>query len=88
MPFCFQDLVTAAETSSSSRRDSRGPISIDRDLAAEAPEHLRELEPDVAAADDHQMSRDEIDVHHRAVGQIVDLIEPRHGRDTTRARRH
>ena len=48
--------LIAAETSSSSRAISRGPFSIDRHLGAEAAVHLRELEPDIAAADDHQCS--------------------------------
>jgi hypothetical protein len=34
------------------------------DAAAEAPVHLRELEADVAAADDDQVLRQKIDVHH------------------------
>ena len=42
----------------------------DRDLAAEPPVHLGEFQPDIAAADDHQMARHEVDRHHRAVRQI------------------
>ena len=45
-------------------------------LAAEAAIHLREFEPDIAAADDHKMPRQKIDRHHRAVRQIGNLIEP------------
>ena len=47
-----------------------------RHLAAEAAEDLRELQADVAAADDDQVRRDEIDVQHRAVGEIGDLVQP------------
>ena len=42
----------------------------DGHFAAEAPIHLREFETDIAAADDDQMLRQEIDVHHGAVGEI------------------
>ena len=52
----------------------------DRDFAAEAPEHLPELEPDITAADDDQMLREEVDLEHRAVGEELDLLEPRHVR--------
>ena len=38
-------------------RDQARPFLDDRDLAAEAAVHLRELEPDVAAADDDEMPR-------------------------------
>ena len=48
----------------------------DRDLAAEPPVHLGEFQPDIAAADDHQMPRQKVDPHHRAVRQIGHLIEP------------
>ena len=48
----------------------------DRDLAAEPPVHLGEFQPDIAAADDHQVARHEVDGHHRAVRQIGHLIEP------------
>ena len=51
----------------------------DGDLAAEAPEHLAELEADVAAADDDEMLGDEVDVHHRAVGEERHVVEPGHG---------
>ena len=45
----------ASETSSSSRDISRGPISTTVTARAEAPVHLRELQPDVAAAHDDEM---------------------------------
>ena len=49
-----------------------------RDAAAEAPIHLRELETDVTAADDKQMLGQEIDFHHAAVGQVRNIGDPRH----------
>ena len=58
----------------------------DRDLASESPEHLPELQPDIAAAHDDQMLGKKIDVHHRAVGEVFDLLESRHLRHD-RARR-
>ncbi len=36
------------------------------DLSAEAPVHLRELEADIAAADDDEVLGYEVHVHHRA----------------------
>ena len=36
---------------------------------AEAAEHLRELEPDVAAADDDQVLGQHVELHHRRVGE-------------------
>ena len=40
-----------------------------RDARAEAPVHLRELQADVAAADDQQVLGQEVDGHHRGVGE-------------------
>src|SRR5258708_4940021 len=50
-----------------------------RHAGAEAAIGLRELEADVAAADDKETLGQEIDLHHRAVGEIGDVVEPRHG---------
>ena len=52
----------------------------DGDAAAEAPVHLRELEADVAAADDDQVLGQEIDVHHARAGEernVADAFELR-----------
>ena len=49
----------------------------DGHAAPEAAIHLRELKPDIGAADDDEMLRQEVDVHHRRAGQVVDLFEPR-----------
>ena len=43
--------------------------------AAEAPINLRKFKPDLAAAENDQVRREEIHVHDRAVGEIVDLIK-------------
>ncbi len=54
----------------------------DGDFAAETSEHLPEFETDVAAADDDQVPGKEVEVHHRAVVEVFDLLEtrqPRHG---------
>src|SRR5262249_16703460 len=50
----------------------------DRHLAPEAPVHLPELEPDVASPHDDQVGGQVVDVHHRAVGQVGYLADPRH----------
>ena len=78
----------AAETSSSSRGISRGAHLDDRHLAAEAAVHLGELEADVAAADDRPGARGrKSSVHHRAVGQVGDLVDAGHRRHRRRGRR-
>src|SRR5262249_9171102 len=56
-------------------RDQARPELDQGHLAAEAAIHLGEFESDVAAAQDDEMWRKKIDVHHRAVGEIRDLIE-------------
>ena len=53
----------------------------DGDFAAEAAVHLPKLQADVAAADDDEMLGQKIDLHHRGVCEIADLIETRHGRN-------
>src|SRR5215467_5337639 len=52
----------------------------DCDLAAKAPEHLAEFETDVAAANDHEMTREKVHLHHGAVVEAVHLVESRHRR--------
>ncbi len=58
-----------------------------RHPAAEAAVHLRELEADVAAAEQDQVLGQEIDLHHARVGEMGDAVEagdvghPRAGAD-------
>ena len=58
--------------------DQARPLLDDRDLGPEAPVHLRELEPDVAAADDDEMLGHPVERQDRAVGQVIDLTDARH----------
>ena len=58
--------------------DQARPLLDDRDLGPEAPVHLRELEPDVAAADDDEMLGHPVEAQDRAVGQVIDLTDARH----------
>ena len=51
-------------------RPDAAPISTTVTSLPKRRIHLRELEPDIAAAHDQQVPRQEIDLHHRAVGQI------------------
>ena len=51
----------ASDTSSSSRAISRGAISMTV-TSAETPVHVRELEADIASADDDQVPRDGIEL--------------------------
>ena len=53
----------------------------DRDLAAEPAIDLCEFEPNIAAADHDQVPRQDIELENRAIGEIVDLVEPRHVRN-------
>ena len=50
----------------------------DGDLGAEAPVHLRELQRDVAAADDDEMLGHGVEFEDADVGQVVDVGQPRH----------
>src|SRR5262245_50511934 len=45
------------------------------DARAEAAEHLAELQPDVAAADDDEVLGHEIDVHDRLVGEVGNAFD-------------
>ena len=51
-----------------------------RHLAAKAPEHLPELQADIAAAHNDQVLRQEVHLHHGTVGEIRHLIESGHFR--------
>ena len=48
---------------------------------AKTPEHLAELQADVAAAHDDQVLRQIVHLHHGTVSEIGDPIESRHRRD-------
>ena len=76
-PSRARNAATASDTSSSSREIEARPDLHDRDRAAEATIHLAKLEPDVAAAQHQEMPRQVVDLQHRAVGEIVDLVETR-----------
>src|SRR5688572_13004017 len=70
---CGRDLRVLATDETSSHLD-------DRDLGPEPPEHLAELQSDVAAADDDEVLRQRVQRHHRAVRQELNAVEPRHRR--------
>ena len=55
MPSAFEDVGDRGRDVLVLARDQARRHLDDRDLAAEAAEHLREFEADVAAADDDQM---------------------------------
>src|ERR1700722_13120449 len=52
----------------------------DGDFTAKTPVHLAEFKAYVAASYDHQMLRKKVDLHHRAIVKVFDLIKPGHGR--------
>src|SRR5258708_7831514 len=47
----------------------------DCDLATEASVHLSKLEANVAATEHKQMPGQEIDIHHRSIGEVGDLLQ-------------
>ena len=64
------------------QRQELGPPLHDRDPAAEAAEHLPELEPDVAAAEHEQVLGDAVQLHDRGRverGEPVEAIDIRGG---------
>ena len=72
---------TASDTSGSSRPISpRAPLD-DGDLAAEAPEDLAELEPDVAAAHDDEVLGQHVELEHPGARQVLDAVEAGQLRD-------
>src|SRR6201987_969083 len=52
----------------------------DRYLAAKAAIHLAEFEADIAAADNDEMVRQKIDVHHRRIRQVGHFVYAGHWR--------
>src|SRR4029453_12545098 len=51
-------------------------------LRTEPAKHLSEFQPNVATADDHEMRRHRVQVHHRAVRQEGNPVEPWNRRDS------
>src|SRR5262249_50354457 len=47
-----------------------------RDVTSESAIGLRELESDIAPAENDEVGRQKIYLHHRAVGQVGDLVQP------------
>src|SRR5262249_11797010 len=48
-----------------------------RDFAAKAAEHLPKLQADITSSNNNQMPRQKVDVHHRTVGEIRNLLDAR-----------
>ena len=61
--------------------DQPRPHLDDGHLTAQAPIHLPELQADVASADDDQVLREEVHLHHGGIGQVGHALEAGHGRD-------
>ena len=70
--FRFQNLLDGCGDVFVLVRDQARAFLDDGDFAAEAAEHLPELQADVAAADDHQVARQDVELDHGAVGEIGD----------------
>lgn len=74
-PFVFQDFPDRFGDVFIVALNQARPLLDHCYFAAKAGIHLGEFESDVTAADDSQMLRQKVDVHHAGVGQIIDLIE-------------
>ncbi len=66
----FQDLLHGGRHVLVIPRDEARSLFDDRDLVAEPPVHLAELQADVAAANHDEMLRQEVHLHHAGVGQV------------------
>ena len=80
MPSRLQDLLDGRGHVFVFTLNQARPHLDDGDFASKPPEHLPELQPDVAAAHDDQVPRKKVHAHHRAVGQVLHLVESRHRR--------
>ena len=79
MPSRFEDLADAPpRRPSSSRAIRRGAFSTTVTSAPKRRIHLRELEADVAAADDDQMLGHAVERQHRRVGEERHVVDARH----------
>ena len=78
MPSRFQDLPDRRRDVLVLALNQPRPHLDDGDFAAEPPEHLPELEPDVAAAHDDQVLREKVDAPSSSCWSDTDLVEPGH----------
>ena len=76
-PFALENLAHLCGHFFIFARDQAVGVFEHCDFGPETPVHLRELEADVAAADDDQVRRQEVDRHHRRVGQHRHAVQPR-----------
>ena len=53
----------------------------DGDLTSKPAIHLSKFQTDIASSKHQQVPREKIHVHHRAICQIADIVEPRNRRD-------
>ena len=58
--------------------DKARPFLNDGHHAAKPPVHLREFERDIATTDDDEVTRQDIEIQHGGIGQVVDLVETSH----------
>src|SRR5262249_39618861 len=70
--FGFQNLLQFSADLRISVGDDACTHVDDRHLAAEAPEHLAELETDIAGAENQQVRRDFAELHRGLVGKVID----------------
>ena len=76
-PFPLQDGADLGDDVVVLARQQLGEFLDDGDLRAEAPVHLREFQADVAAADDDQVLRHLVHVHHLGIGEVGHVLDAR-----------
>src|SRR4051812_37182335 len=78
--FGFQSLLDGHGDVSSSTLYQARPHLHDSNVASQPAKDLPELQPHVTAAHNDQSLWNEVDVHHRVVGDILDVLDPGHRR--------
>ena len=76
-PFCFQNRLNGRRHGFIFTRNQSWPGLDDRHAAAKATVGLCKLQADIAAANNDQMLRQKIDVHHAGIGEVVHPTQAR-----------
>src|SRR4029079_11273963 len=76
--FVFEDFPNFGRNIRIFTANQARPHLDDGDFPAETTEHLSKLEADIATADDNEMPWKKVDLHHRRVREIWNLIDTRH----------
>ena len=77
-PFGLQDFAHGFGNIFVFASNQTRPHFYNRDFAAEAAIHLGKFQPNITSADNDQMLRQEVDIHHGGVCEKRDILNPRH----------